>query len=223
MKTNEIYIADVTPLKDIGLFERLYRSLPSFRQEKIDRLHRIEDKRLSLGAGVLLSSALSHHGIHDYRIATGTYGKPYLDGHTDLFFSLSHSHERVMCVLSQGEVGCDVQWMDPKLDPSLANRFFAVEEIEWIEAAKSDAERKERFFRIWTLRESVMKATGRGFSRSVGDFSLVIGEGNLLRLQSAAPKICAYALLEPYRESEYRYAVCGECNASEHVTVFHFE
>ena len=222
MKKNEIYIADTEPLEDVALFEYLYRTLPQARRQKIDRLRRVEDKRLSLGAGVLLSRALAYHGIDTYTVVESAHGKPYLEGCGDLFFSLSHSGERVMCVLSPCEVGCDVQWMDPRIDPSLADRFFAAEESAWVSSAPSDAERTERFFRLWTLKESVMKATGKGFSLSPRDFSFSMESGELPRLWCASCDLSAFSSFEVYAESDYRYAVCGICNQSKDVSMIAF-
>ena len=45
-----LYIADVSCLKDSEIFEKKYNSLPDIRREKVDRVRFNSDKSLELGA-----------------------------------------------------------------------------------------------------------------------------------------------------------------------------
>ena len=55
----DIYLADTDPLKDQDRFERLLLQMPENRKKKILRMADPANRRLSLGAGILLSKVLS--------------------------------------------------------------------------------------------------------------------------------------------------------------------
>lgn len=171
----EIYIVDTSFLCDAEVFRARYSSASDARRAKIDALRSEQEKRLSLGVWLLLEYALRNRGIASPRLAYGEAGKPYLAEHPDVFMSLSHSGDRVMCALSSGEVGCDVQEIG-SMDPAMAKRYFHPKEIELLRAA-TDAERQALFYRIWTAKESYVKALGSGISRGMRDFYVDFGGG----------------------------------------------
>ncbi len=99
------------------------------------------------------------------RFIRGTTGKPDLDPDAhgyDLRFSLSHTDERVCLGISRkSRIGIDMVKIDSRY-PFLASGeyLFSRDERNWIvQAAPED--RPYRFFRIWCLKEALIKATGR--------------------------------------------------------------
>lgn len=202
-----VYAADTAALGDDTVFASGYRMVSDSRREKIDRMVFRKDKQLSLGAGLLLMECLRRHGIESYQLGYGAHGKPYLkayrnqDGcwHTEnpICFNLSHSGERVMCAVSDQEVGCDVERVKD-VEFSVARRFFTSQEYEQLASLCSYQEKKQMFFRIWTKKESYMKATGRGISLSPESFC--IGNGS---------SIPGYFFCEYDLQDGYCYAVCG--------------
>lgn len=203
----EVYIASVAPLEDTSRFETLLSSVRPARRARTERIRRAEEQRRSLGAELLLRRVLLRYGIEEYSVSLGEHGKPRLDGVEGLFFNLSHAGEYVACAISDGEIGCDIERIDRGIDLGIADRFFLPEEAAWIRAAEVEEARVDRFFRLWTLKESVMKATGKGFSLSPRAFSL--------DLCGAEPLLCSSdATLSPYFPRElappdgYRLSVC---------------
>ncbi len=89
-----------------------------------------------------------------------------LDSSLPVDFNISHSDGLVACVLSQkGEVGIDIESPRRSSDiDSIASGFFSKNEAAAIHALDSD-EKTAEFYRLWTLKESVMKATKEGISR----------------------------------------------------------
>ena len=171
MVDTKIYFADVSPLERDALFSEYYAKMPQYRREKIDLLKRSGDKTRSLGAWVLLSRALKSVGVDENaEILLGKNGKPLLKDAQDVHFNLSHSGDLVMCVVSAREVGCDVELVkDGRL--GVAQRFFTPGECRFIGLGEDERVKNERFFRLWTLKESFIKANGAGLSIPLNTFS----------------------------------------------------
>lgn len=89
----------------------------------------------------------------------GEHGKPYFTS-LPVFFSLSHCKGFVCCAVSLQEVGVDAETVGNYL-PKLCQRVCAPEEILEIETSSDPA---LSFITFWTLKESLMKYTGKGFS-----------------------------------------------------------
>jgi len=169
MKTR-IYLADCRVLEDITLAECLASSLPVPRQEKLARLREGQARRLSLGAGLLLVQALREEGLRPADYTVSSRGRPFFPSLPDFQFSLSHSGETAMCGVSAQPIGCDIEKARP-FDVHLAERFFHPDEWAYLSSLPQDA-REEGFFRLWTRKESYMKALGLGFSLPMSSFAL---------------------------------------------------
>ncbi len=176
-----LYICDVSSFTDNGLFEKLYSALNESEKEKVDRIRPQKEKMLSLGARSLLRHALKEQGLDPdaVSILTGEHGKPYVKDNP-FFFSISHSGDKVIVAVSDKEIGCDIELVSD-YNPKISERFFTPEENSFID---SRADKSAAFYRVWTLKESFMKATGLGFSLSLSDFSVNIDGENISVLQN---------------------------------------
>lgn len=169
-----LYASCVTPLADAKLYAAACELVSDGRREKAARLRFEKDKRLSVGAELLLRHALRPAGVEELSFAYGEYEKPYLP-ERDLHFNLSHSGEWVLCAVGGCELGCDIERLAP-VNLKIARRFFSPVEYEDIAAAPTPQEQQERFFRYWTLKESFMKATGLGLRLPMNEFAILRGE-----------------------------------------------
>lgn len=149
---NHLYILDTKTLEDTAVYESWYTKMPAARREKIDKLRFDKDKRLSLGAGILIHTGLTCAGIGGEEILYSEHGKPYLAGNDDVFFNVSHSGNLAVCAVSPRQVGVDVELVR-KFDEPLKRHVFNTPPL-------SDAE----CTRLWTVKESVMKYFGTGIS-----------------------------------------------------------
>ena len=176
MKTT-LYYAELSALHDETLFRQYYLTLPPQRREKIDRIRSEGERCRSLGAGLLLRKACEEYGIpgEDGNLLTGTYGKPAFAACPELYFSLSHSGEYAVCVMAGCEAGCDIETVKPFRWP-VAKRVFTEEECRWLSAEEEQGRGDEAFCRLWTLKESFLKATGKGFTFPVQEVSFSLAE-----------------------------------------------
>lgn len=202
-----IAFSDAEALSDPARFAAAYAAVPAARREKVDRLRAPAAKRLSLAAGALLTQTLTEEGVgaEEMEFALGPFGKPYLPLCPDVQFSLSHSGERVMCVVADRAVGCDIQ-VTTRRELRVAERFFSAPERDFVFAPPDEKARLDRFYRIWTLKESFLKCTGLGLSLPMDAFSAVPGEGGIVLTQSVDDG--RYTLSEPDGGEGYRCACC---------------
>lgn len=210
--------------------ELLHR-LSQTRQEKIKKLRYQADKRLSLGAGLLLDYGLRFFGIREQQETFGTIGngKPCLLHHPQIQFNLSHSGNMAMaafsCLSDQeyaagkdadlGQIGCDVE-RKQKARMDVAKRFFAPAEQRVLLSAETEAERDLLFSRLWTLKESYIKADGRGMALPLDSFVVELGgQPRLLGKAGAQYRFQEFAL------TDYCASVCvRQQDAAKRATFF---
>lgn len=207
----QVCYGDASELADEGLYQRVLGMAPQERRARAERFMFRKDRQLSLAAWLLLDTMLRRAGLSEYSLEYGPQGKPRLaQAAAGLHFNLSHSEQRVMCAVSDSELGCDVERVRD-IDLGIARRFFYAGEHEYILSAPDAAERRERFYRLWTLKESYMKATGLGMSLPLDEFEITIsGESISLRRAGETRNwhFCEYS-----PEPGYRYALCSTASA----------
>ncbi len=87
----------------------------------------------------------------------GEHGKPYVTGE-EIYFSLSHSGEMLICAVAENEVGADIEKMrHVKMHEKNAERCFSGE----------NPKRERVFFDLWVRKEAFLKYTGEGFSGGI--------------------------------------------------------
>ena len=115
-------------------------------------------------------------------VGGGSHGKPLLDGPgaAGLHVSLTHTDGAVGCVVARHPVGLDCEPLTraPRLGAiRVARRRFSPDEVAQLEQLPPVAQ-DAAFLRTWTLKEALVKATGRGISASPGSlrgFSVLPG------------------------------------------------
>ena len=106
-----------------------------------------------LPASELPTASPSHSSIAQ------TANKPALE------FNLSHSHELMVCAVSQSyQVGIDLEHVRSITDlEGLTQRFFSPQEHLAIQRLPP-GQRVRSFFQYWTCKEALLKATGEGLA-----------------------------------------------------------
>lgn len=199
---------DVSPLEDGDCYQSAYALCAMHRQEKADSFRQAADRRRCIGAWLLLKSMLSELGVNANRekLAYGENGKPFFSSGTSLRFSLSHAGRFVLCAVSEKETGCDIEQLN-RLQEKTVRRCFHREEIDAMECGAVDSPE-----RIWTLKESVAKCTGKGFAQPFDSFS-VCANGKLLNTVVLNRK--AYHVYEFAVDPQYAAACCTEAQEGQ--------
>jgi 4'-phosphopantetheinyl transferase len=120
-------------------------------------------RRYAWSRKVLRELIFGHTGCapEDQVLAFGKHEKPYLPG-SDIQFNLSHSGAYILIAVGREIHGVDIERMERRLNlEGLAGRYFSPAEYAWWEA---QGKARQAFFKVWTHKESYLKATGQGIS-----------------------------------------------------------
>ncbi len=92
------------------------------------------------------------------------HGKPRLPDHPELDMSVAHAGEQVAVALARGpRIGVDIERIRDVDVDGLARSAFASGEAAEL-AALPAGDRAAAFFRLWTCKESIVKALGVGIT-----------------------------------------------------------
>lgn len=139
------------------LQEALETISPQRRAQALRYRHE-RDQRLCIAAYRLLQQALhKEYGIQELpQFTYNQQGKPLLDGHPGIHFSMSHCRAAVAVAVSGQPVGIDIETLD-HYSEEVAQRVMSEEEMLQIKSSPHPA---KEFTRLWTMKESLYKLTG---------------------------------------------------------------
>lgn len=138
----------------------------------------------------LLGSLL---GIPAIEVSTikGALGKPYLEDELNFLkidFNISHTKEITLVgIAHQMQIGVDVEKVAMKRSSEVAARFFTPPEAKWLAEGQTPQEQVNRFFRIWSMKEAVIKAVGGGVFQNIKQITFQEEHGSLILLSSIEP------------------------------------
>jgi len=136
------------------------------------------------------------------------WGKPYL-ADADLSFNISHSQDCLLIAVTQKQsIGVDVEALHPLHSmEAMARRCFADSELAYWEGLAED-ERPKVFFRLWTLKEALVKAIGRGLGLGVKRCVYGLAPLRLLALPEECGSVDNWRVCELDVGSDFRAALC---------------
>jgi 4'-phosphopantetheinyl transferase len=149
-----IYYGHIGLVKDPMVFDTWFEKMNQQRKKKILQCQHAEDKQRSLLAGILLQ-----HGLEQ---------KQYLG---QSFFSITHSGDYAMCVISDRRVGVDIENRfrnifsehgNEKMDKVAKKCLTAGELKEYVSA--EEEKKADVLLSYWTKKESYSKAMGKGLA-----------------------------------------------------------
>jgi 4'-phosphopantetheinyl transferase len=158
----------------------------------------------------LLRVVLSRHTRRppgSLTFAIDARGKPFLDGHHGLHFSVSHSAGMALIAVAPAPVGVDIERMDASLDfQNIAEGIFSRSEFEML-ASRKGAQQADAFFAIWTRKEAYLKATGDGFSSDPTMISVDCPDGRVEDRGRGPSKAAAWHSFELPAPERFRAAL----------------
>ncbi|MBN2237425.1 MAG: 4'-phosphopantetheinyl transferase superfamily protein [Bacteroidales bacterium] len=164
-------------LVDKSEFDEFYQSLksklPSTLVSKIERFRFSADKQRSLIGDLIVRKFYAKElnlNPNKIEFEYNQHDKPTLKGFPKAHFNISHSGDFVVVAFSDCSVGIDIE-KNKGNRLKVAKRFFTREELDDLFALEGEAKQVNYFYQLWTLKESYMKAIGKGMSMSLSSFS----------------------------------------------------
>ncbi|MCL5064420.1 MAG: 4'-phosphopantetheinyl transferase superfamily protein [Firmicutes bacterium] len=178
------------------------------RQERIRKFRNQEDAIRSLFGELLIRVyAAENWGIahRECIVLADGHQKPQFVNFPRCQFNVSHSGSWVVAAFDESPIGIDIEQIIP-IDLTVANRFFTAEEVKQLEN-RPVTQRLAYFYRLWTLKESYLKANGKGLSVPLDSFGFDLTEGAIRFHSSMDSKTWSFKHYSI--DSAYKLAVCG--------------
>jgi 4'-phosphopantetheinyl transferase len=162
------YISDIG---DAGLWPRYDALLSPEERARQARFRFARDQRRFLVTRALVRTVLSRYRAvrpEDWAFSAGPRGRPQILAprlERPLEFNIAHSADLVMLGVTAGRtLGVDAESIaEREADIEGLHRYFSPEESAALLSLPA-AERRRRFFELWTLKESYIKARGLGLA-----------------------------------------------------------
>jgi 4'-phosphopantetheinyl transferase len=111
------------------------------------------------------------------QVTKGELGKPLLAKEFNpmaIDFNISHkSSISLIGLTDKGQIGVDVEEnIRNEKTLRIAERYFHAQELDWIKESKSEVEYNLRFYRIWSMKEAIVKTLGGGVFQNLNEFCL---------------------------------------------------
>lgn len=190
-----------------GDYSRILMNFLSIEEkDRIGRYVRWEDAQRGLIGRIGIRSLICNRykiKPEDIYLQTNKFGKPYFKAAKDVHFNISHSGEWVVYAMDSTPIGIDVEEI-VDIDLNIAERFFSIEEhMDLMELDKSD--RLAYFFDLWSLKESYIKAEGKGLSIPLDSFS-IRKRDNIINIKGTDK---SYYFEQYDNLSNYKLSVCA--------------
>jgi 4'-phosphopantetheinyl transferase len=109
--------------------------------------------------------------VSDQQVVRTNFGKPYLNDYPDFSFNHSHSHNFYALATSKQvqNLGIDIEELNRKVRfEALAQHAFHPEELKYWKMLAYDP---EYWFKVWTTKEAVLKASGLGIRINLNELN----------------------------------------------------
>jgi len=191
--------------------DSLLSLLPEYEQRMVQQRLNFDTRYRTLVARVLLRLQLSKVLGTKWReivLHIDERGKPYLQHKELLHFNLSHSGSWIVAAIGKKKVGIDIEHLKTIAIEKYCS-FLQINERNYILDGNGD-ERLRRFFEVWTLKESYIKATGMGFYEPLSSYSVIQPVGNGGLTVQAAIKNELFWFKQYVLDDRYPLAICSK-------------
>jgi 4'-phosphopantetheinyl transferase len=170
-----VYAAHVWDAEQAIGQESLLGVLETRERERIARFPNPEDRMRSAVAHLLIRKVVAASPNVDrdrIQFARDVYGKPFVWNAPGFDFNLAHAGDWAVCATDSRPLGVDVEVVRP-LDVEVAAGVLSAHERRDL-LRRQPLERLRRFYELWTLKESYLKALGLGLRIPPDSFTVQI-------------------------------------------------
>ena len=186
-----LWFADLNSLDRYAISSEVSHWLQGEEMNRYNRYQSQSQREHFLFGRVLLKTILSKYigcAPVDLKFDIDTRGKPFLSSNNTLSvtFNLSHSDNRLVFAVSKSQdLGVDLEIIKKeRAILKIAERYFSTAETRELRNLPK-ASQVKRFYELWTLKESVLKACGYGLSRGLSKIEFSFPASDKLVMHSA--------------------------------------
>ena len=189
------YVMNIENISDIKMITNL--NVSQDRLKKASRYRSDVDKIRTIVSEAMVRYAVKkHYGIDDINILYPRCEKPYIDI-PQINFNISHAGEWVVVAVGDCQMGIDVEKISASNLPEIY-KYYTKDEILFLESLSNKLEQIEWFYKMWTMKESYVKYTGKGMRCSFDCISIKFLEANEERFKIKSLKL----------DERHWYALC---------------
>lgn len=187
--------------------DMLLQFLPEAGKLRVRDRQNLSSKLQTVAGELLARYSIGHYlgkVKQEINLAFGEKGKPHIGNLKDIHYNISHSGHYVVCAVAPTEIGIDVERVR-KVNLRIAERFFSAPEIQDLMACDEN-DRMRYFITLWTIKESYLKAIGRGLTQHLNSFTIIRSGGSYLLTGNEEAE--GYGIETRQIDDEYMMAVC---------------
>lgn len=207
---NDIRIYNINDYKLKHLFENLPQCFCGYELSKIRKLLKKKDQKRSLVGKIATAKILSEFlkiKEDSFIFGRDEFDRPFLKApkFKKIDFNISHSEDYVLVAFhSEVKIGVDIEKIRP-IDMKIMENVFTDEEIGYVESDKNLS--LERFYELWSLKESFVKAVGEGLSYPLKNFHFEFEDEKIIHKINKKESIWNFKI---YDLENYKIAVCSK-------------
>jgi len=207
----ELYAVRINKDIELSTFNKLTEYTSIENKEKISDFFSYKDSQRTL-IGDLLARYIICKKYNmkntDIIFFKNEYGKPFLKNYPHFYFNISHSKDYVVCAVSDMPIGIDIELVK-NINLNVAKRFFSASEYNYL-LTQPKEEQLDYFYKLWTLKESYIKAVGKGLSIPLNSFSINICNDDITITSRKQPT--TYIFYHYNISFDYKLSICVKKN-----------
>jgi len=204
----ELILLNVPDTIEPRQFHNLLSFVSKEKQVRIMKFLKDIDKYRTLLADILIRQFIIktiNINNRDIEFLTNRYNKPFLKNNDALQFNISHAGNWIFLAVDSKEIGVDIEFIRP-IDYSVINMVFSEKEKEYFQKLP-DRIKLSTFYKIWTYKESFIKASGEGLSKDMKNYSLFPNQNDAILTLIDEKKL--YFLKQYDEVPDYKLSVCA--------------
>jgi 4'-phosphopantetheinyl transferase len=227
----DLWACFLISIDDEDLIQRYGALLSVEEKERERRLRFPKDRKRFVVTRALVRTVLSRYvpvAPEDWSFAANAYGRPVIAGlplgeASPVDFNVTHTDGLIVMAVaaSRCSVGVDAESLSARRAPvEIASRFFAPAESAALGLMPA-TQQTSLFFQLWTLKESYVKACGRGLSIPLDKvaFALSSSRIDVVFAAALAEDASTWSFWQIQMPSDHLAAVCCRCFPSERLSL----
>ncbi|MDC3412618.1 4'-phosphopantetheinyl transferase superfamily protein [Aquibacillus sp. 3ASR75-11] len=193
-------------------YRKAIKKIPGSEISRLQKYHHPQDRNNSL-LGLLLSQKLNEDYLKQpVEISRDDKNRPYISNPYQFGgdFNISHSNFWVICSITKdGKVGVDIE-KRLRTDLSISKEFMSNEELKQFNKLVPK-DQQDIFYKLWTLKESFVKATGEGIKYPMKNitFDIPLLLKNKICVKSNYRQFLDWGFENYYLGSDYQVSLCS--------------